>query len=247
MSKRIRVLYAPTWEGFYEDSCYSSVFKLGMKIVDFFLANSDRFEFEFKHHPLTGSGNPEFGVALEAMQHRLQAAGIPDASQSGKDLYDYFRETDILIADISSVVSDFMFLNRPIIVCNPLEFEDMPSQFPVTEGCYILNPADFRLQNILGDIAGSDSIKRAREKVREDILGPVEFNALAAFNDSIADFIVEKIPAVPEAELAAMELNEVLSRVFNSEEKTSASVESLSCEQKLSSSTKKFRIRLRAS
>ena len=73
--RRTRVLFAPTWEGFYEDSCYSSLLSMGEAITSFFEAASERYVLHFKSHPLTGSVDVRYQVAEQNIIERARRVG----------------------------------------------------------------------------------------------------------------------------------------------------------------------------
>jgi CDP-glycerol glycerophosphotransferase (TagB/SpsB family) len=116
------------------------------------------------------------------------AVMVPDMS-----LYDYFLDADLLITDISSVISDFLYLNRPVIVTNPLNIHPMEEKFPIVKACYILDTFDFRLEKLLADALLSDSLKKVRTDMREYVLGPESQNSLELFNTAINVMVEESV------------------------------------------------------
>ena len=124
------VLYAPTWEGWLDDALPH-------------LAGSDggadrppgcwppRAAAALPPHPLTGSRSKEAKAVHDRLVSLIRAAGgDPDAGSldgpghrvvTGRvpALFDCFNQTDLLVSDISSVVSDFVQSQRPYVVANP--------------------------------------------------------------------------------------------------------------------------------
>jgi CDP-glycerol glycerophosphotransferase (TagB/SpsB family) len=195
MSAKPRVLYAPTWEGYFEDSCYSSVLKMGERLIETIQAVSDRYTFDFKPHPLTGRSDARYREAQAKLEEAFRALGDNWVAEPNKTLYEYFERSDVLVTDISSVVSDYLFLGRPIILSNPLAIHPMIEQFPVAGACYVLEREPFALESLLSDALGPDSKKAERLKMRTHTLGPFDLNPLEAFRKAVTTLASEPNPA----------------------------------------------------
>ncbi|WP_328685939.1 hypothetical protein OG226_48575 [Streptomyces sp. NBC_01261] len=63
------VLYAPTWEGWSDDDCHTSLIPMGVPLVEELLAQNVRII--YKPHPLTGRRSPEAAAADRAVQELL--------------------------------------------------------------------------------------------------------------------------------------------------------------------------------
>ncbi|WP_328915524.1 MULTISPECIES: hypothetical protein [unclassified Streptomyces] len=57
------VLYAPTWEGWSDDDCHTSVIPMGVRMIEALLAQKDPVRVIYKPHPLTGRRSPEAAAA----------------------------------------------------------------------------------------------------------------------------------------------------------------------------------------
>src|SRR3954451_11267128 len=73
------VLYAPTWEGWSDDDCHTSLIPMGVPLVEKLLAENVRII--YKPHPLTGKRSPEAAAADRAIRALLNA----DNEQRGAD------------------------------------------------------------------------------------------------------------------------------------------------------------------
>jgi len=209
MSSPKRILYAPTWEGFYEDSCYCSLLRMGPQILDTLTAERGRYVLHFKPHPLTGTNDSRYAAAQNAFAAKAKQSGNSGmVMEPDKTLYDYFLETDLLITDISGVVSDFIYLDRPLIVANPLAIVDMEQQFPVVRGCYILEPDPFNASALLDDALTEDSKRAARRATRDHIFGVPRNGAMAAFNASMSQIAPGSLVT-----MLARQLDEIIDRV----------------------------------
>ncbi len=63
------VLYAPTWEGWSDDDCHTSLIPMGVPLVEELLAQNVRII--YKPHPLTGRRSPEAAAADRAVRELL--------------------------------------------------------------------------------------------------------------------------------------------------------------------------------
>ncbi len=209
MSSAKRILYAPTWEGFYEDSCYCSLLLMGRQIIDALTSDRGRYVLHFKPHPLTGTSDVRYAAAQDEFAATAkQSASAGMIMESGKTLYDYFLETDLLITDISGVISDFLYLDRPLIVANPLGSAEMEQQFPVVRGCYVLEPEPFNASELLEDALARDSKREARRATRDHIFGVPRNGAMAAFNESMSQIAPGSLVT-----MLARELDGIIDRV----------------------------------
>ncbi|MFI6407658.1 hypothetical protein [Streptomyces sp. NPDC050548] len=63
------VLYAPTWEGWSDDDCHTSLIPMGVPLIEKLLAQNVRII--YKPHPLTGRRSPEAAAADRAVRELL--------------------------------------------------------------------------------------------------------------------------------------------------------------------------------
>ena len=193
------MLYAPTWEGNFDGVDYSSVAPMGERIIDTLLASDVPVRVLFKAHPATGTRLPGAAAAREAIEHRLRASGgrhevvgtAPDA------LYTAFNEADLLIADISSVVADFLASRKPYLVTNPrdLDVGEYHRDFPSTAAAGLISRDCSNLASALADAVGADTNRDRREELATYFLG-------APVADPIEHFAVEVDRACERADEA---------------------------------------------
>ncbi|MFJ6197825.1 CDP-glycerol glycerophosphotransferase family protein [Micromonospora sp. NPDC092111] len=195
------VLYAPTWEGWLDDDPYhTSLVLMGERIVKGLLATSPKVRLIYKPHPLTGSRSKEAKAAHERVVARIRAAGGDTDARSldgpghrvvtGRvpALFDCFNQTDLLISDISSVVSDFVQSQRPYVVANPsgLPEDEFRRAFPTSRGAYLLSVDCGELEKVLAlTRAGDDPMTDARRDLKTYLLGPAEANPMDRFQEEI--------------------------------------------------------------
>ncbi|MFU8873781.1 CDP-glycerol glycerophosphotransferase family protein [Micromonospora sp. SL4-19] len=193
------VLYAPTWEGWHDDDPYhTSLVLMGEQIVAGLLAADVRLV--YKPHPLTGTRSTKARAVHERIVARIRAAGgqTDPASLDGTAhlavtgrtpaLFDCFNVTDLLISDVSSVVSDFVQSERPYVVANPagLPEDEFRRTFPTARAAYLLSADCGELGKILAVTrAGDDPMTEARRELKEYLLGPAGSNPMDRFREEI--------------------------------------------------------------
>jgi len=92
-------------------------------------------------------------------------------------LYDAFNEADVLVADISSVVADFLASRKPYLVTNPraVPLEAFQQDFPSSSGGGVVQPDAANLSPLIEDAVGADSLRERRQQLATYFLGnPVE-------------------------------------------------------------------------
>src|SRR5690606_7646724 len=114
------VLYAPTWRGYSEDVNYCSL-PVAKKLVKALLERG--VTVILREHPFTSTD-----AASSRQLHELQRMLAADAQRTGRQhvygpaattemsIVDCFNRADVLISDVSSVVSDFLFSEKPFAI-----------------------------------------------------------------------------------------------------------------------------------
>jgi hypothetical protein len=89
-------------------------------------------------------------------------------------LYDCFNTADLLVADISSVVSDFLASQKPYVVTNMagVPDEEFRQRNPTAEVAYLLDAAGERMTAILETVRAGDPMAAARRTHKSHLLGP---------------------------------------------------------------------------
>ncbi|MEW9547042.1 CDP-glycerol glycerophosphotransferase family protein [Nonomuraea sp. NPDC050783] len=198
------VLYAPTWEGWNDDLFHTSLMTMGPRIVRALLDHDPPLRVIYKPHPLTGHrdraalrAHRRIVAMIEAVElarskarhpSRPQEAGTPvrHLVVTGPEphLYACFNQCDLLISDISSVVTDFLASEKPYAVTNvaglpPHAFHE---RYPSTEAGVLLDESLAGLAELLD---GEDTLAGARIKLRSHLLGPEYPDAMTRFNAAV--------------------------------------------------------------
>ncbi len=121
------------------------------------------------HEQLAEEWNTEYWAGHTPGSHLVVDEDLPT-------LFACFNHCDVMIADVSSVVSDFLASGKPYVCANPRGQD--PDQFlrenPTTGGAYLLGPDCLELPDILSKVRSDDPLEAQRHRLREHILGPSE-------------------------------------------------------------------------
>ena len=185
------VLYAPTWEGFYSAWSYSSLQSMGERIVSGLLA-LDGVRVLVKPHPASGSVDRSYGRAATRVVAAVRSAGSPHRVVDGlTGLYEAFNEADLLVTDVSSVVTDFLWSGKPYVMTNPagMAEADYRREFPSSAGAPIWGQDLTTLRADIEDARTTDVRRADREAVARYLLGDEQEDAMAGFTAAVRDVL----------------------------------------------------------
>ena len=108
-----------------------------------------------------------FWAAAPPSAHRVVEGSWPGLASC-------FEQSDALVADISSVVSDWLALDRPLALTDPegLGPQEYAARFPSSRAGLLVGPDGAGLRALLDDLrTGQDRTRGQRAQVREHLLG----------------------------------------------------------------------------
>jgi hypothetical protein len=125
------------------------------------------------------------------------AAGRPEEHRVviGEDyeLYDCFNESDALVSDISSVVSDFMASGKPYAITDSAELgeEEFLLRNTAARAAVVLAPDATGLDRLLAAVRdpAADDLADARETLKSYLLGPDEPTSMECFQTALDDLV----------------------------------------------------------
>jgi CDP-glycerol glycerophosphotransferase (TagB/SpsB family) len=163
---------------------------MGMDIVSRLLERGARVL--YKPHPATGQRLKEATRVSDEIAERLQSAGGGSrvVEPTPGSLYDAFNEADVVVTDVSSVISDFLASRKPLVVTNPTRVPEteFSTMFPSTRACYVMDePAG--LDVALDDIVTADSMREQRERYARYLLGERRGDPFVRFLDEVDGFV----------------------------------------------------------
>ena len=184
------ILYAPTFEGYYDQTSYTSLDRMGVRMVRRLIAKHPDVRVWFRPHPASGVHRPSMLTALTEISTVLRNAGSGHLVTADSDvsLTECLDRADILISDISSVATDFLYTERPIITCNPsaMPAEEFVETFPTQAASYLLGPRLEELDAVLAAALGDDPLKPVRIEMKKHVLGDTPDGPQAAFAANVA-------------------------------------------------------------
>ena len=201
----LTVLYAPTWEGNFEGVNYSSVAPMGELLVDALLGADRDIRVLFKAHPATGTRLEKAASARAAIERRLSTGPHAVVGTEPDALYRAFNDADVLVADISSVVADFLASRKPYLVTNP---KDVPvaqfhEEFPSPAGGGVVGRDAAAVLAAIEDAAGPDTLRARRLELATYFLGAPVDDPIGRFTDEVTRAIGRSDEALARSAAAA--------------------------------------------
>lgn len=188
------ILYAPTWEGFVEEANYTSISEYGLNLIKSLEVLSNHgIKIYFKPHPFTSiTKRNNIQKYYSEIIDTVKKSQI-EFIDKNNSIYDYMNNCDLMITDISSVISDFLYTQKPMILTNPKKYsqETLNNDFQSTKALYILNnPAN--INDLLIKIEQNDYLKNMRIDMKNYILGDIPEGYFNKFNEVINNSIYLK-------------------------------------------------------
>ncbi|WP_417599072.1 CDP-glycerol glycerophosphotransferase family protein [Pararhodobacter oceanensis] len=175
--------YMPTWYGAKGDMRFSSLDR-GPQIIQAIHRAAPTAEILFKPHPLSAN-DPNW----KSLDRRINAALAETGSKPldmNVDANEVYARADMLVTDISSTMSDYLYSNRPLAVVMPHgQIDDPHRQFPTLGGCYEIAADLSNIDSQLQDALGADSLADQRSAMRIYAFGDDSREADARFIDAV--------------------------------------------------------------
>jgi CDP-glycerol glycerophosphotransferase (TagB/SpsB family) len=103
-------------------------------------------------------------------------------------LYECLAETNVLLCDVSSVISEFLVTQKPYGVTNPgaLSVDDFAVRYPSSRGGYLMDTDGHGLTALLtAGRGGHDPAAAERAALRARLLGSADPPATARLREAI--------------------------------------------------------------
>jgi len=190
----LTIVYAPTTEGYFEDSNYTSLATMGPAMIATILEEFGGARVIFKPHPMSGHRLAEMrqaGAEIREMLTSDPRQFHPSVTAYRVDLFDWLDLADILITDVSSVATDWLAWDKPLIVTNPkrLPPAEFAESFPVTRAAYVLDESGEQVAQLLDQAFGDDPMQGGRRDLRKHYLGDPSIDPMDAFDAALDDLI----------------------------------------------------------
>ncbi|PVH27271.1 CDP-glycerol glycerophosphotransferase family protein [Pararhodobacter oceanensis] len=177
------VAYMPTWYGAKGDMRLSSLDR-GPDIIRAIQRAAPKAEILFKPHPLIDK-HPDWKQLSKRITAALAETGSKPLDMN-VDANEVYARADMLVTDISSTMSDYLYSNRPLAVVMPHgQIDDPHRQFPTLGGCYEVAADLSNIDSQLQDALGADSLADQRSAMRIYAFGDDSREADARFIDAV--------------------------------------------------------------
>jgi hypothetical protein len=124
--------------------------------------------------------------------HRVVTDALPT-------LFDCFNHTDLLVTDISSVVADYLYSEKPYVVTNSaaLDHDVFRNRYPTAAAAELLDPDCVALPKIITNVgAGSDHLVEQRRKLKQHLLGADDQLPFERFRAAV-DRVIAAVDSAP--------------------------------------------------
>lgn len=172
---RPTVLYAPTWQGDFRDSSYTSL-PYAEGLVRELLDRGCTVV--FRPHPFTDRvRETEMAAARirEMLREHAEKTGVPhrfgEVAERDMSLHACFNASDAMIADVSAVVSDYLYSGKPIGI---FARDDESLLDAESEGKYRFSRDSAEWPTQLDRLLGEDPLRERRLDSRRYYLGNAE-------------------------------------------------------------------------
>jgi hypothetical protein len=180
----ITITYAPTWEGEDDANNYTSVDRYGPQIVAAALTQPGA-RVVYKPHPrvvttkdaAVGRGHERIVKLIEQASSAAPERGHTVLLEG--DMLGLIRDTDVMIADVSSVTLDHLYLrpDSPIVLCDRRSNRaQLLEDAPVSAGSHVVDDSTVAtLSTDLARIIADDPMRATRHELRDfyfDSLAP---------------------------------------------------------------------------
>jgi hypothetical protein len=114
-------------------------------------------------------------------------------------LFDCFNHTDLLVTDISSVVADYLYSEKPYVVTNSvaLDHDVFRNRYPTAAAAELLDPDCAALSEIITNVgSGCDRLVEQRRKLKEHLLGADDQLPFERFRTTM-DRVIATVDSAP--------------------------------------------------
>lgn len=197
------VLYAPTWRGNYADASYASI-PVAPELFERLLERG--CQILFRPHPYCYRDD-EYRPIIADLHRRLEEhraeTGIEhvygEVAESEMSVVDCFNACDVMISDVSSVVVDFLYSEKPFaLISMGKTVREFEAEFPLAKASYVMEEDRSNWAGALASLLRDDPLASQRSSMREHYLGDFPRNAYADGFTKEARREVARVPGSPK-------------------------------------------------
>ena len=203
------ITYAPTWEGEDEANNYTSVDLYGVAIT-LAVINTPGTRFIYKPHPrVANSDDPVVKAQHKEIVQLIKSAGSEHLYVPQGDILGILSATDLLIADVSSVTLDSLYLSptAPILLTDRRsDPQQLLLDSPVASACTVIDESNKkRIPQLIATCLNEDKLSDKRVAMRTYYFGDLDKGA------STEKFWREVTTAIREHDIALQGLQRLRS------------------------------------
>lgn len=170
------VVYMPTWRGFHADTQFSSLDR-AQSLLETILSGEASVQVLFKPHPMSYK-DPDwtrFEEQITAILTKERSNGSSGAfAADDAEPFDLYNQADIMVTDISSVLIDFLYSEKPILVVEPAKFDQAQADnFPSLKASYVVGADLENLTEMFDAAMGPDPLGQLRQEIKAQAFGDV--------------------------------------------------------------------------
>ncbi|MGP5318963.1 CDP-glycerol glycerophosphotransferase family protein [Arthrobacter rhombi] len=208
------VLYAPTWRGHVDETFLHSI-PSAPGIIHALLQR--RVRVVFRPHPFSYHFDEDAAIISrvhELLRADTQTSGIKHlygpAAERDLDVIQCMNVSDVMISDVSSVVSDYLYSCKPmamVVVNTPVaSFRD---EYPIARAAYLLQSDLRNVNDVLDQLLTADSLRERRAELRSDYLGDFANEGYSSVFIDAARATIEQRSATQQVEPVEADLTDI--------------------------------------
>jgi hypothetical protein len=128
--------------------------------------------------------NSAYWRSLSAWEHKVITGPMPH-------LYDCFNESDAMVSDISSVVSDFVATGKPYAITDSAELgeEEFKRQNTAARAALVLDNKAHRIEELVAAVVApaQDPLTGPRREIKQYLLGPDHPTSIERFTQAVRE------------------------------------------------------------
>ena len=171
-TRPLTVLYAPTREGLADEPEHCSLARMGDEIVETLLDRPD-VTVVFRPHPSVGHNDPALAGHARRLARVVAERGHPHRVSTDPTADAELDLADVLVSDVSALITDFLARGRPVIMTNPNGWSR--AQFrvlsPIVDAVYLVASPAEELPAQLDLIRRGDPTAAHRARLLPQLLG----------------------------------------------------------------------------
>lgn len=179
------VLYAPTWHGFYDDTDYSSLLSADL-IIDELVAVGARVI--FRPHPYSMRSASHRRVCEQINKRLEQDPGLHVYGDDAMEppIFDLFNQSDLMVSDVSSILSDYLVSEKPFVVVSKPQSENLIGRLGEAGYVFSIHDSSDALRTLITTALSNDPHRSDRRLLKQYYVGA---EGSMVFEDRLLEYL----------------------------------------------------------